>query len=83
MENSAINNSCISTKSFKEKRTMHSKSETVEVYMVSDTDDVIDTPLIDFYEIFSSHKKHQMKEKANVFLIVLNYYIMNFIKQTL
>ena len=44
MENSAINNSCISTKSFKEKHTMHSKSETVEVYMVSDTDDVIDTP---------------------------------------
>ena len=35
--------SCISTKSFNEKRTMHSKSKAVEVYMGSDTEDVIDT----------------------------------------
>ena len=35
--------SCISTKSFNEKHTMHSKSKAVEVYMGSDTEDVIDT----------------------------------------
>ena len=35
--------SCISTKSFYEKRTIHSKSKAVEVYMGSDTKNVIDT----------------------------------------
>ena len=34
--------SCISTISFKDKRTMHSKSEAVEVYMGTDTKNVID-----------------------------------------
>ena len=44
MENSVITIiSCISTKSFNEKRTMHSKSKAVEVYMGSDTENVIDT----------------------------------------
>ena len=61
---------CIS-KNFNEKRTMHSKSKAVEVYMGSDTEDVIDTLLIHYYEIFRVHKKHQMKEEANLFLIVL------------
>ena len=35
--------SCISTKNFSEKRTMCSKSKAAEVYMGSDTEDVIDT----------------------------------------
>ena len=34
---------CISTKSFDETRTMHPKSRQVEVYMGSDTENVIDT----------------------------------------
>ena len=34
---------CISTKSFNETRTMHPKSKQVEVYMGSDTGNVIDT----------------------------------------
>ena len=34
---------CISTRSFKDKRTIHSKSEAVEIYMGSDTKNVIDT----------------------------------------
>ena len=34
---------CISTKSFNETRTMHPKSRQVEVYMGSDTENVIDT----------------------------------------
>ena len=34
---------CISTRNFKDKRTIHSKSEAVEIYMGSDTKNVIDT----------------------------------------
>ena len=34
---------CISTRRFKDKRTIHSKSEAVEVYMGSDTQNVINT----------------------------------------
>ena len=34
---------CISTKSFNETRTMHQKSKQVEVYVASDTENVIDT----------------------------------------
>ena len=40
--------SCISTKSFNEKCTMHSKSKAVEVYMGSNTEDVINTVLENF-----------------------------------
>ena len=64
---------CISTKSFNETRTMHPKSREVEVYTGSDTENVIDTPFKTFYEIFNAYKKHQMKEEANLLLIVLNY----------
>ena len=34
---------CVSTKSFNETRTMHPKSKQVEVYMGSNTENVIDT----------------------------------------
>ena len=34
---------CIFTKSFDETRTMHPKSRQIEVYMGSDTENVIDT----------------------------------------
>ena len=34
---------CISTRSFKEKRIMHPISEPVEIFMGSDTENVIDT----------------------------------------
>ena len=39
---------CISTKSFIETRTMHPKSRQVEVYMGSDTENVIDKLLNEF-----------------------------------
>ena len=38
-----MQNSCISTKNFEETRTIHSASEPVEIFMGSDTEDVIDT----------------------------------------
>ena len=59
---------CISTKSFIETRTTHPKSRQVEIYMGSDTENVIST-----LQLFNFYKKRQMKEEANLFLIVLNY----------
>ena len=40
-----MQNSCISTKSFEETRTIYTKSEPVEVFMGSDTEHVINTLL--------------------------------------
>ena len=37
-----VQNSCISTKSFEETRTIYTKSEALKVFMGSDTEDVID-----------------------------------------
>ena len=37
-----MQNSCISTKSFEETRTIYTKSEALKVFMGSDTEDVID-----------------------------------------
>ena len=37
-----MHNSCISTRCFKDKRTIYSKSKPVEIYMGSDTENVID-----------------------------------------
>ena len=55
MENSvSIIISCISTKSFNEKRSMHSKSEALEVYMGSDTENIIDTLFNTLLQTFQS-----------------------------
>ena len=64
---------CISTKSFNETRTMRPKSRQVEVYMDSDTENVIDTLFNTLLQNFHVCKKHQMKDEANLFLIVSNY----------
>ena len=53
---------CISTKNFKDKCTIFSKIELVEIFLID----------------FKKHKKNQMKEEANLFLIVLNYYVIIF-----
>ena len=39
----AMQNSCISTRNFEETRTIYSASKQVEIFMNSDTEDVIDT----------------------------------------
>ena len=65
---------CISTKSFIKTRTMRPKSRQVEVYMDSDTENVIDTRFNTLLQnFFNVYKKHQMKEEANLFLILSNY----------
>ena len=69
---------CISIKSFEDKRTTFSKSEPVEIFMGSHTKSIINKLLNTLLQRFQRHKKHQMKEEANLFLIVLNYYIIIF-----
>ena len=60
----------ISTKRFDERRTMHPKCKQVEFYMGSDTKNVINTV---FNTLLQNFQRIQMKEDANLFLIVLNY----------
>ena len=40
----SMHNSCISTRKFEETRTIHTKSEPLEIFMGSDTENVIDKP---------------------------------------
>ena len=71
---------CISTKSFDETRTMHPKSRQVEFYMGSDIENVIDALFNTLLQNLQHMQENQMQEEANLSLIVLNYYSMNFIK---
>ena len=73
-----MQNSCISTRRFEETWTINTKSEPLEIFMGSDTEDVIDKLFNILLQRFNVHKKHQMKEEVNSFLIVLNYYIIIF-----
>ena len=50
----SMQNSCISTKHFEETRTIYSKSEPVEMFMGSDTENVIDT----FFNTFLQRSQH-------------------------
>ena len=75
-----MQNSCISTTNFEETCTIYSGSEPVEICKGSHTEDVIDTLLIQFYKDFNKCKKHQMIKEANLFLKVLNYYVIIFKK---
>ena len=45
-------NSCISTRSFEETRVIYTRSEPVEIYMGSDTENVIDTLFNTLLQIF-------------------------------
>ena len=77
-----MQNSCISTRSFAETRTLYTKSKLVELFMGSNTKMSLINFLIHLID-FSVHKKHHMNEGANLFLIVLNYHIIIFKEQTL
>ena len=70
----------ISTKNFAETRTIYSASEAEEIFMCSDTEDVFNTLFNTILHRFYKYKKHQMIMKANLFLTVLNYYIIIFKK---
>ena len=58
---------CISTKSFNETRTMHPKSKQVEVYMGSNTENVIDTIFNTLLQNFQSIQETS-NERGNEFI---------------
>ena len=74
-----MQNSCISTRNFEETRTIYSASEPVEIFMGSDTED-IDTLFNTILQRFQQAQENQMIKEANLFLKLLNYYIIIFEK---
>ena len=74
----SMQNSCISTRHFEETCNIYSKSEPVEFLWVVTQKMSLMHFLIHFYKDFNMHKKHQMIKEANLFLKVLNYYIIIF-----
>ena len=70
-----IKNNFISVKYFEDTRTIFSKSEPVEVFMGSDTENIIDTL---FNTVFNKQWTPQMKEIVDLPMIVFDYYIIIF-----
>ena len=71
-----IQNSCISTKSFEETRTIYTKSKPVETFMGSDTEDVIDTLFNTLIQRFQ-HAQEASNDKGSQFIpenVELLYY---------
>ena len=82
MENQLVMlNNCISVKNFKGTRTIYSKNDPVEIFMGSDTNNVIDRLFETILEIFQRAIKTSIKE-ANLHMKVLDYIII-FRKSTL
>ena len=75
-----MQSSCIFTKNFEETQTIYSASKPVESFTGSDTKDVIDTLSNTILQILQQAQNHQMIKEENLFLKVLNYYIIIFEK---
>ena len=78
----SMQNSCISSRNFEETRTIYSKKRTSRLWVVTKKMSLIHF-LIHFYKDLNMHKKHRIIKEANLFLRVLNYYIIIFKEQTL
>ena len=78
-----MQNSCIFTKSFEENCTIYTKSEPLEMFMGSDTKNVIDKPLNTLLQRFQRTQETSNEREASLFLIVLNYYFIIFKEKTL
>ena len=78
-----MQNSCIFTKSFEENCTIYTKSEPLEMFMGSDTKNVIDKPLNTLLQRFQRTQETSNEREASSFLIVLNYYFIIFKEKTL
>ena len=62
-----MQNSCICTRSFEEARTIYTKSEPVEIFMGSNTEDVIDRLFNTLSQKFQNAQKTS-NERGNEFL---------------
>ena len=72
-----MQNSCISTKNLEETRTIYSKSEPVETFMGSDTEDVIDTTVFNTLLQRFQHAQETSNGKGSKFIpetVELLYY---------
>ena len=78
-----MQNSCIFSKSFEENCTIYTKSEPLEMFMGSDTKNVIDKPLNTLLQRFQRTQETSNEREASLFLIVLNYYFIIFREKTL
>ena len=63
-------NNCVSSKHFQETPYLYSASKPVEIFMDSNTDDIVDELLILFYKDFKNQEKHQIKEETNLFMTI-------------
>ena len=70
----------ISSKKFYETRTIHSVSNNIEIFMGEETDNIIDDFLNLFYKDIKKQKKNRRKKEVSLFLKVLIYCIIIFIK---
>ena len=71
-----MQNSCISTKNFEETRTIYSKSKPIEIFMGSDTEDVVDKLFNTLLQRFQ-HAQETSNDKGNEFVsesVKLLYY---------
>ena len=71
-----MQNNCISTKIFEETRKIHSKSKPIGIFVSSNTEDVIDKLFTTLLQRFHQTQETPNEKEANLFLIVLNYYII-------
>ena len=78
-----MQNSCIFSKSFEENCTIYTKSEPLEMFMGSETKNVIDKPLNTLLQRFQRTQETSNEREASLFLIVLNYYFIIFREKTL
>ena len=78
-----MQNSCIFSKSFEENCTIYTKSEPLEMFMGSDTKNVIDKPLNTLLQRFQRTQETSNEREASLFLIVLNCYFIIFREKTL
>ena len=76
-----IKNNFISVNDFEDTCTIYSASKPVKLFMGSDTENIIDTlfnTILQFKIKFNKQWKHQMKEEADLPMIVLDYYFIIF-----
>ena len=75
-----IINRCIFSKNVEESRFVYSASDNIDIFLGSDTDEVIDVLWIPCYKDFKKQEKRHFNEEANLFLKMLIYCIIIFIK---